>query len=463
MAEDKQIQLGGGFDLNALLGEAMQTDSVVEDPVVEQGFQSAVPMFVNIPQETSTSYPSSVRLDNKVYVRGEEMIVIAERDSTTGDYTRYYTDNLRFALVDTLQVQRGNKTLSARTMWPLNQDGSRDLDSDGPACRSLNGLAPLPRYIGEEVFHPGHGRSFRIGFKSDNKTPVSSGENVCQSCPMSSWLRDSSTPQPCKENTGFIVWIAPQEFVKVGPTGKQSVVTFPDPSTGGTLARLSGNNVGIQLALTGRKENKGGAMADGSAIKAISDYYKPNTSEMVRAYVEGLPQGPASQYVIGISKSRRASDLVPMQWGEALIEEFNNDDKIKFVVLEVPSYDVYPEGNPLNTGTFTTVLPLEMRVGKNNFKTKQTSIPVLTPSETPMTQAEFGSYLTMKMDYMAPKEEFDNLNMRQRLLGVEFTVGDVNGILNEHRIAIAAPQDMPALSDGVMDAEYEEIPDDDMN
>lgn len=463
MTDETQIQLGGGFDLDALLGEAMRTDEVIEDPVIEQGFISPIPLFINIPQQTSKSYPNSVRMDKNIYVRGEDMIVIAEKDQTTGDYTRYYTDSLKIALIDVHMTQHGNKTVGGRTMWPMNKDGSRNLDADPkPTCRTPNGIAPVPNYIGEVIFHPGHGRDFRIGYEEDMKTPFPSGDNICDRCPFSNWLRNSNVPQPCKSTTTFIVWIAPQEMIKIAANGSQSLVTFPSEESGGILARLTGQNTGIELALKGRQEGKSGALHTGAALPGLSSYYTPS-SEMVQVYSERLPQGGASQFVVGLAKTRRASDFIPMQWGQALIEQFNNDDKIKYVVMEVPKYDVYPEGNPLNVGMATPTYPLVMTVDKNNFTTQQTSIPVFRVADEPMTPHQFGSYLSMKLDYMKPKEEFNNMNIRERMMGIEYMVADANLALNEARISVSSPQSLPALGTGVEDAEYEELPDDDMN
>lgn len=461
---ENEIQLAGGFDLNDLLNQAMKVDEVADDPVVEQGFVSPIPLFVNIPQGTSASYPSSVRLDGDTYVKGDDMIAIAERDPQSGEYTRYYTNNLRMALVDTQQTQRGNSAVGARTMWPHTKDGQRDLSTDGgPACRTLNGFAPLPRYIGEVLFHPGHGRDFKIGFEDDMVTPVSNAENVCSSCAFSRWARGAKVPQPCKPTTVYIIWIAPQSMIKVTPDGKTSRETFPSPESGGILARLTGQNTGIELALKGRTEKQMGRMADGSPIDGIATYYTPKTSEMVRTYLDASKgvNPAAHQYVVGVAKTKRASDFIPMNWGSAVEEEIANG--VKYVVVESPSYEVYPEGNPLNVGQFTTAYALSMTAGKNNFTTQKTSIPVFeTDKENPMTESEFFSYLSNKMKYMAADDEYEGQSIRDRMLGIKFTLTDVNAALNEHRISIASPASSPALPNNVEDAEYEELPEDDM-
>jgi len=457
---DKDIQVSNEFSLDALLGQAMEKEEVASDPIVEQGFNSPIPSFLGIPQMTSSSYPNSVRHDSSIFVRGDDMIVISVKEDGADDYTRYYTNHLRIALVDIQKSQRGRETLVARTMWPMTEDGQRNMatDDNKPACRSQNGFGPTPNFIGKEIYDPRNGVNVKIGFDS-NGEPFADSSTTCSRCPFSKWERGKKPPQPCKPTTAYIVWVAPQKMVKAAPNGTFSEVTFPSVESGGMMVRLNGQNTGLELALGGRTEKQMGKMADGSAIKALRSYYLPS-GDIARIYRDGSkPVPPAAQkYVVGVAKTKRAADFVPMVWGTAIEEEIAAG--IKWVILEAPAYDVYPEGNPLQVGEMTTVLPLAMTVGKNDFDIQKTSIPVFkVDTEHPMSDEEFGSFLREKMRYNAPMEDSE-LTIRESMMGIDYTLSDGQTRLNEYRIAVSNPAVAALPEGGIQDAEYEELVDD---
>ncbi|APU89097.1 hypothetical protein Rctr85_076 [Virus Rctr85] len=327
-----------------------------------------------------------------------------------------YSREVEILWVDFLGTRSGtgrNGVTGGRMMWQHAEDGQRDLEN-GLGCQSLDGVAPMPRYIGNELPDFRTGRPFKIGF-SRNPTsgqfePIADG-GICARCPAAQWIKvGERSVQLCKSNWAWVVYdVANDRLVKV-----------------------SGSNSGIQMALEGRQKDAMGAKRDGSPLPGIEYFFKSTgTRKLVVAVVDGATTLTASQlpFVTGISPDDEGKEVAPVTallptgephpgYAAALAS-----GQVKSVVLDIPVFPYAPEGRPEHTGNpDSPVYPVVMTAVPNNFKLKSqanpTSVPDFRVGEDPLTKDQYAAYLRVRADYheAGMRDVLLGTGMRERVL-----------------------------------------------
>jgi hypothetical protein len=416
------------FDIAGILQASAEQN--IPEPVDDSSiYPDTVGHYVSFPQGMSKV---------PVWARGQKIMVCVRGASDVEEDMHFFVDELKMLMVDVHATQVGRHTAEPRKMWPHTETGQRDLDTnDGPWCRSANGIVPAPRYLGKEFYDHRTGDKHRIGLRSDGSpymtvdTPA-----VCPVCPFGQW--QGRTAPLCRPSYTAIVYIPPQEAVDE----EKNEVMLCDyhRDTGapiGILARVTGFNLSVDLALRGRKEGASGCRNDGSALAGLGYWFRETKGKAELLFVpfdeaEEFIVGNRERLVLGVTVDKGMEDIVRLNMPEApgIIEKGKGG-----YVLALPSYPFAPNGKPEERGSMADVYWAVASITQNAFK-NPAFIPEFALSDETITPEEYGMFLQAKMYYWQE-------DIRTTMLALEAHTHD--GLL---ALSDGAMEDVPELPSG---------------
>lgn len=349
----------------------------------------------------------------KLYVGG--------KDVSQGVYVKEISFILVDTLYDTIMDGKYTKNRGGRQIWDFVQEDGKwrrakpgETDTQGPACKSSNGVQPRPEFLGKELVDVRTGEFTKIGFElADNgeyipmtETVPYLGEqhiSVCAKCPLGQWRTDpvsgAKQPPPCGDAWGYVVYI------------------LPDSANGieeGKLAVIRGNNLGVQMALPGARAGSPAARQDGAAFMGIVAPFKanPNTRNKLVTRRVGEVAGKGIMDIIGFCENEAQAGFVAakMRLADGSVNPLfaqlrNNNDAYPYVVLSVPTYPYAPEGLPEEAGLDAKVKRVGMRVAKNGYKlgsaANATLVPEIFIKDDTLTIEEYTGYIAARSLYKA--------------------------------------------------------------
>jgi hypothetical protein len=416
-----------GIDPMAALGLPSLLDDVLKETMAND----------TDPDENLGELAGSNRIDYAVFVQKEGKylskkyhIFTGTKDTDTQDEANYRKE-IPILWIDALLSGSGRNAVGGRLMPPYKPDGSRDL-SGGFACQSLDGVMPMPRYVGKELYDYRTGQSVKIGFrKNDQGVQEPIRGDICANCPMSQWMKLSSgkSVQLCKNNWAFVVWDVERN----------------------RMLKISGGNTGTQMALEGRSKDSNGAKKDGSPLPGIRALFLSNGERQITVPIkEGkVDLKPLQkQFVIGLSTTDDGLLFQPTTAAKEGFDAAVASGKFKTVVLKVPTYPYAPQGRPEHVGNFDVpVYPVVMTSVPNNFKLEgapnPSAVPDFAVGTTPLTPDEYAQYLMGRNLYQTE-------NMRTALLGTEMHSRVRELQAAEAPVTISAPAITGELPPGVV-------------
>jgi hypothetical protein len=245
---------------------------------------------IEFPQQNSRKHGGQA---GKIFISG-----------LTADQEGEYVDYIDLLLVDPLVIGRDDATdwmqkdgnimnhmpYGGRTMWEFDEQGKRVSSSEAPVCSSNNGLEPWRQYRDKEYFDYRTKETHRIGWTKDEAGAPVPMPNACVGCP---FAQDVTVPvgvdaegkpvtkwfsSMCRESYTYVVWDVDRK----------------------ELMTLKAVNLGMQFALTGRR-NKAGRRYDGEEFKGIRHYFShlggfwtsPDTGKRYPTF-SNRPQGKPS-------------------------------------------------------------------------------------------------------------------------------------------------------------------------
>lgn len=395
---DPLAALGLPSMMETSLADAQQ-QAIVDDNLSDAESRLSL-AYAAFPQGKGEKY-----LENTKY-----LIYIGKKDSNPQE-EKNYNKRVKMLYIDSVLIrpQGGKgKPLGGRLMWPTKPNGERDLEK-GLVCQSLDGITPMPRFIGQDVFDYRTGTAFTIGYRRDlttgQKMPMDN-VNICAQCPASQWMDiNGKKAQLCKSNWSWVVYDVVND----------------------RMVKVSGGNAGTQMALEGRAKGQMGAQKDGAALVGIEHFFKETGKrQIVVNVVDGkLNLSPLQlTCVAGVTTSDGVDAPVTpvtamLPTGERNEAFYNilQTGLVKAVILSIPTYPYAPQGRPEYVGNFEVpVYPVEMVAVPNNFllggKANPTSVPNFELGTEPLTPEQYAGYLRQRKDY------YDQ-GMRNALLGLE--------------------------------------------
>jgi hypothetical protein len=307
----------------------------------------------------------------------------------------FYGDSINFLLVDVVGdfYTRGKRQMvrGGRQMWAHDADGKRDeaANAGGPVCKSANGIAPLPKYIGTVFTDHRDGAAVTIGYTAENTAVTTKAQGwgdehraVCETCPLGQWKEVDGKRKPpvCNASTTYVVYVLPH-------TAADSHIPENKRITTGFLALLRGSNSGVQQALEGVFDSRSlaGRQGGGTLPGIISLFAQhPRNKNAVVAMRVGEVKPQHYAYVIGFATgvtdgAPAGYVAAPLRNDDGSLNELftqlrNNPDNYPYMVLSVPTSPVYPSGKPEIVGMQGPVRAAVMTVVKNNFQ-KPTLVP----------------------------------------------------------------------------------------
>lgn len=355
----------------------------------------------------------------------------------------YYTQELRFLLVAThtltlppLPGSSRPETVGGRRMRAYTRNAQdaivRDMESPD-ACRSANGVVPHEKYIGTQVMDSRTGRMHTIGNDASGRPVTMMVEvngvtmpDICRNCPLQDW---AGGKPPCEPAWSFVIYVLPE-----------------DPNEKGFLARIKGENSGVQNALRGAKKGSGAARYDGEELVGIRHYFAPQRNK--KQFVVPSTTVRPAQYgsVIGVCADDKLNGFVSS--GPDNVAELV--ERHPFTVMNVTTYPYAPEGRPEVTGMFNTVHPVTMTVTRNAYTLPSTSPnaakrpnPTFVPDfhlndKDVVSEVQYVHFLEMVADYYGAET-----NRQMMRLG-----GDVVNKLAEAYAPLLPSSTPPAVDDG---------------
>lgn len=376
--------------------------------------------YVGVPQR-NTDVPTHIEFSE---TRSLSLII---RDPITDDPIYYYSNALRFMIVDSLTTKSHGRLVGGRKLpIPMNDmpgaEGSifpfahQKGNGYGQACLSLNGVFPLPQFEGEEIRDYRTGIIHRIGRSTvvDERGAVlqkdvpTGADNICSSCPFADWIPRGhrvilgGRGPLCRRCWTWIIYIFPgQEGTTVTDKDKKDKDIVLDCEIPSGLYRITGHNPSIQAALFGVREGKWGCAENGSAIVGLT--------ELTRIVGSTITQVPFEQN-LSVLQKRFLHSVVDDEGNEVETDVATAKPDKHFWQLASPSTNQFPEGKPEIVGMETVAYPLVVMVKTNNAKklaetkgkkVNEIYVPVSKiDRDNPLTPDEYGEYLMAWVGYM---------------------------------------------------------------